>query len=63
MFGLFTRGVHYVGGYGTRFGIYPFPESLFAPSYSTAKTFFTAAAAMRLQQMYPADDIFGRCVF
>ncbi|MDH3944149.1 MAG: beta-lactamase family protein, partial [Anaerolineae bacterium] len=54
-YGLVYSGVNYLGGCGTRYGPYPYCESMRAPSYSTAKTAFVSAALMRLAQMYGED--------
>ena len=45
-------GVNYVGGCQTRFGRYPYCESMRASSYSTAKSAFAAVALMRMAQKY-----------
>jgi hypothetical protein len=53
-YGFVVNGVNYVGGCQTRFGIYPFCESMRASSYSTAKSAFVSIALMRLaQKFYP----------
>ena len=54
-FGLAVNGVNYIGGCQTRFGIYPYCESMRATSYSTAKSAFVSVALMRLAQKYDAD--------
>jgi CubicO group peptidase (beta-lactamase class C family) len=54
-FGFVVNGVNYVGGCQTRYGIYPYCESMRAPSYSTAKSAFAAVALMRLAQKYDQD--------
>ncbi|MFQ5943162.1 MAG: serine hydrolase [Anaerolineales bacterium] len=51
-FGFVVSGVNYVSGCQTRYGEYPYCESLRAPSYSTAKSAFVSMALMRLAQMY-----------
>ena len=51
-FGLVVNGVNYLGGCQTRFGIYPYCESMRAASYSTAKSAFVSVALMRLAQLY-----------
>ena len=51
-YGFVINGVNYVGGCQTRYGIYPYCESMRAPSYSTAKSAFVSLALMRLAQMY-----------
>jgi len=51
-YGFVVDGVNYVGGCQTRFGIYPYCESMRATSYSTAKSAFVSVALMRLAQMY-----------
>lgn len=51
-YGFVVNGVNYVGGCQTRFGIYPYCESMRAPSFSTAKSAFAGVALMRLAQMY-----------
>lgn len=45
-------GVIYLGGCQTRFGTYPFCESMRAASFSTAKSAFVSVALMRLAQLY-----------
>jgi hypothetical protein len=51
-YGLVVNGVNYLGGCQTRFGIYPYCESMRATSYSTAKSAFVSLAMMRLAQVY-----------
>lgn len=51
-YGLVVNGVNYVGGCQTRFGTYPYCESMRATSYSTAKSAFVSVALMRLAQKY-----------
>lgn len=51
--GFYVDGKHYVGGCGTRYGTYPYCESLVVPSYSTAKSAFAGLAFMRLEKKYP----------
>ncbi len=51
-YGVVVNGVNYLGGCQTRFGIYPYCESMRAGSYSTAKSAFVSVALMRLAQQY-----------
>ncbi|MBN2003258.1 MAG: PD40 domain-containing protein, partial [Anaerolineae bacterium] len=51
-YGVMVNGVNYVGGCQTRFGTYPYCESMRATSYSTAKSAFVGVALMRLAQKY-----------
>ena len=51
-YGFVVNGVNYVGGCQTRYGIYPYCESMRATSYSTAKSAFVSVALMRLAQLY-----------
>jgi hypothetical protein len=51
-YGVVVNGVNYLGGCQTRFGIYPYCESMRASSYSTAKSAFVSVALMRLAQQY-----------
>ena len=51
-YGLVVNGVNYLGGCQTRFGTYPYCESMRATSYSTAKSAFASLALMRLAQLY-----------
>jgi hypothetical protein len=51
-YGLVVEGVNYVGGCQTRYGIYPYCESMRAPSYSTSKSAFVSVAMMRLAQTH-----------
>jgi len=51
--GFYVDGKHYMGGCGTRYGTYPYCESLIVPSYSTAKSAFAGVALMRLEKKYP----------
>jgi inosine-uridine nucleoside N-ribohydrolase/CubicO group peptidase (beta-lactamase class C family) len=48
-------GVNYLGRCQTRFGIYPYCESMRATSYSTAKSAFVSLALMRLAQKYDPE--------
>ncbi|MBN2146656.1 MAG: hypothetical protein JW726_04675, partial [Anaerolineales bacterium] len=54
-YGVVVNGVNYIGGCQTRFGIYPYCESMRATSYSTAKSAFVSVALMRLAQKYGAE--------
>ena len=54
-YGLVVNGINYIGGCQTRFGLYPYCESMRATSYSTAKSAFVSMALMRLAQKYGAD--------
>jgi hypothetical protein len=54
-FGFVADGVNYVGGCQTRYGTYPYCESMRAPSYSTAKSAFVSVGLMRLAQKYDPD--------
>ena len=51
-YGLMVNNVNYLGGCQTRFGLYPYCESMRATSYSTAKSAFVSVALMRLAQLY-----------
>ena len=51
-FGFVFNGVNYLGGCQTRYGIYPYCESMRAPSYSTSKSIFVSLALMRLAGKY-----------
>jgi len=51
-YGVVVDGVNYLGGCQTRFGRYPYCESMRATSYSTAKSAFVGVALMRLAQQY-----------
>ena len=54
-YGVVVNGVNYIGGCETRFGRYPYCESMRATSYSTAKSAFASVALMRLAQKYGVD--------
>jgi CubicO group peptidase (beta-lactamase class C family) len=54
-YGVVVNGVNYLGGCQTRFGLYPYCESMRATSYSTAKSAFVSLALMRLAQKYGAE--------
>jgi CubicO group peptidase (beta-lactamase class C family) len=51
-YGVVVQGVNYVGGCRTRFGLYPYCESMRAASFSTAKSAFVSVVLMRLAQKY-----------
>jgi len=51
-YGVVVNGVNYLGGCQTRFGVYPYCESMRATSFSTAKSAFVSMALMRLAQKY-----------
>ena len=51
-YGFVINGVQYLGGCQTRYGTYPYCESMRVPSYSTAKSAFASLALMRLGQKY-----------
>lgn len=53
-YGFVVNGINYVSGCQTRYGEYPYCESMRAPSYSTAKSAFVSVALMRLAQKYDA---------
>ncbi len=53
-YGVYFKGVNYVGGCATRSGEYPFCRDMRLSSYSTAKTSFTAVAFFLLAQKYGA---------
>lgn len=55
IYGFFIDGVHYLGTPETRYGIYPFPESLSLPSYSTAKSIAAGIGLMRMEKLYPGS--------
>lgn len=50
--GVVVNGTNYLGGCQTRFGTYPYCESMRAASFSTAKSAFVSVALMRLAQKY-----------
>jgi CubicO group peptidase (beta-lactamase class C family) len=54
-YGVAVNGVNYIGGCQTRFGLYPYCESMRATSYSTAKSAFASVALMLLAQKYDAN--------
>jgi len=54
-YGVVVNGVNYIGGCQTRYGTYPFCQSMRAASYSTAKSAFVSIALMRLAQKYDFD--------
>jgi hypothetical protein len=58
-YGVYFRGIDYVAGCATRYGIYAYCDQMRLPSYSTAKSTFAALAAMRLGQLFGADRIQG----
>jgi hypothetical protein len=49
-YGVVVNGVNYLGGCQTRYGTYPYCESMRATSFSTAKSAFVSVALMRLAQ-------------
>ncbi len=51
-YGVVVNGVNYLGGCQTRFGTYPYCESMRVTSYSTAKSAFVSVALLRLAQKY-----------
>ena len=51
-YGVMVNGINYLGDCQTRFGTYPYCESMRATSYSTAKSAFVSLALMRLAQKY-----------
>ena len=53
LLGFVIDGIHYTGGCATRFGTYPYCESLVVPSYSLAKSVFAGLGMMRLEKLYP----------
>ncbi len=54
-YALSVNGVTYLGGCQTRFGVYPYCESMRAASFSTAKSAFASVALMHLAQLYGPD--------
>lgn len=53
LFGFIIDGVHYTGGCQTRYGAYPYCNSLTLPSYSSAKSIFAGLALMRMELKHP----------
>jgi len=51
-YGIVVNGINYTGECQTRFGLYPYCESMRATSYSTAKSAFVGVALLRLAQKY-----------
>ena len=54
-YGVVVNEVNYLGGCQTRYGAYPYCESMRATSYSTAKSGFVSVALMRLAQKYDPE--------
>ncbi len=52
-YGFVIDGIHYSGGCMTRFGNYPYCQSIILPSYSLAKTIFAGTVYMQLEQLFP----------
>lgn len=52
-FGVFHRGVHYVGDCATRAGPYPDCGAMLLPSYSVAKSIAAGLGLMRLEALHP----------
>lgn len=56
-YGFVVDGINYVSGCPTRYGEYPYCETMRVPSYSTAKSAFVSVVLMRLALKYdPAVD-------
>ncbi|SDD21687.1 serine hydrolase domain-containing protein [Kordiimonas lacus] len=51
-FGVVHDGTHYVSGCDTRFGAYPFCDTMALPSYSVAKSLAAGIGLMRLEKLY-----------
>ena len=51
-YGVVVNGVNYLGGCSTRYGEYPYCDSIRMASFSTAKTAFVSLCMMRLGQKY-----------
>ncbi len=56
-YGVVLNGVNYVGGCRTRFGVYPYCETMRVASFSTAKSAFVSVALMRLAQKYGPEVV------
>ncbi|NTW89225.1 MAG: hypothetical protein HGB26_08980, partial [Desulfobulbaceae bacterium] len=54
-YGLVINGINYVSDCVTRYGLYPFCDSMRLASYSTAKSAFAGIALMRLGQKFGKD--------
>lgn len=52
MFAFDIDNTAYVGGFQTRSGTYPYPESMVVPSGSIAKTLFGAVSALTMEQEF-----------
>lgn len=52
MYGYYIDNVMYTGGFETRYGSYPYPESMIVPSSSLATTFFTVMVALSMEQEF-----------
>ncbi len=68
LYGVAYNGIHYSGGCSTRYGDYPFCESMSVPSYSTSKSVNGAYGLMRLEQKFSGiqrtlgiDDYVSEC--
>lgn len=53
LYGLVVNGVNYVSPCATRYGDYPYCDTLAFPSYSTAKTAVAALGLMAVARQYP----------
>ncbi|MBN7817007.1 serine hydrolase domain-containing protein [Algoriphagus pacificus] len=56
IYGFLIDGVHYLSTPETRYGTYPFPESLSIPSYSTAKSIAAGIGLMRMEKLYSGSS-------
>ncbi|MDX9955791.1 MAG: hypothetical protein RBT75_16940, partial [Anaerolineae bacterium] len=54
-YGVVVNGINYMGECQTRFGQYPYCESMRATSYSTAKSAFVGVTLLRLAQKYGSE--------
>ncbi len=54
-YGFVIDGMHYSGGCPTRFGPYPYCDTIDLPSYSLAKTIVAGSIFMQLEQLYPGS--------
>lgn len=54
-YGVVVNGINYMGECQTRFGQYPYCESMRATSYSTAKSAFVGVALLRLARKYGSE--------
>jgi hypothetical protein len=61
-YGVYFDSIIYRGGYFTRHGAYPFPDSMLLPTQSLSKVMMTSVGAMAFDLAYPSFNFYNRSI-